>query len=191
MVDGARISDPLGIQKACDISGIMSAGIERIEIVRGAMSSMYGADAAGGVVNIITKKGTARRVTLAGEGGSDKSFRGTVTASDVTEASSFFFMGSHFKTRGISKSAKNASVNSYDDDAYANTSAAGRMVSRVSDNAFVNFAMSYTDSKSDVDDGALEDDPNRINTSKLFTTRGEFSHTPFPWWNYKAGVSYM
>jgi len=51
--------------------------------------------------------------------------------------------------------------------------------------------MNYTDSKTDTDDGAFEDDPNSTYTSKLFTTRGEFKHSPFKWWTYKGGISYM
>lgn len=39
--------------------------IERIEIIKGGMSALYGSEAVGGVINIITKKGTAEQTTLA------------------------------------------------------------------------------------------------------------------------------
>jgi vitamin B12 transporter len=56
MIDGVRISDPSSTGNSVDLSEISLAGIERIEIVRGAHSTLYGSSAIGGVVNIITQK---------------------------------------------------------------------------------------------------------------------------------------
>ena len=53
LVDGLRRTGAYG---SSDLSGIMLEDVERIEIVRGPMSALYGADALAGVVNIITKK---------------------------------------------------------------------------------------------------------------------------------------
>jgi outer membrane cobalamin receptor len=56
LVDGCRINNSQS--GGADLSLIPLENIERIEIVRGSMSSLYGADAVGGVINIITKKET-------------------------------------------------------------------------------------------------------------------------------------
>ena len=53
LVDGERISGK--VDDAVDINQIPVQSIERIEVVKGPMSSIYGSDAIGGVVNIITK----------------------------------------------------------------------------------------------------------------------------------------
>lgn len=53
LVDGLRRTGKYG---SPDLTGIMLEDVERIEIVRGPMSALYGADALAGVVNIITKK---------------------------------------------------------------------------------------------------------------------------------------
>ena len=53
MIDGARLSK--GLHKSIDYSRINTANIERIEIVRGASSALYGSNAMGGVINVITK----------------------------------------------------------------------------------------------------------------------------------------
>ena len=54
MVNGKRMNGDIGGQN--DLSIINPATIERIEIVKGASSSLYGSDAIAGVINIITKK---------------------------------------------------------------------------------------------------------------------------------------
>jgi len=56
LVDGARINSPL--LGGYDLGDLPLVNVERIEIVRGPSSASYGADAVGGVINIITKKDT-------------------------------------------------------------------------------------------------------------------------------------
>lgn len=56
LIDGVRVLDPSSVNNAPDLSEISLIDIERIEIVRGSHSTLYGSAAIGGVVNIITKK---------------------------------------------------------------------------------------------------------------------------------------
>lgn len=54
LIDGKRMNGDVGGQN--DLSRINLSNIERIEIVKGAVSSLYGSDAIGGVINFISKK---------------------------------------------------------------------------------------------------------------------------------------
>ena len=54
LIDGERMAK--GLQKTIDYSRLNAANIEKIEIIRGASSALYGSDAMGGVINVITKK---------------------------------------------------------------------------------------------------------------------------------------
>ncbi|MEG2884020.1 MAG: TonB-dependent receptor [Acinetobacter sp.] len=60
LVNGKRISSTGALWRDADldISSIPLSGIERVEVIRGPMSALYGSDAIGGVINIITKKPT-------------------------------------------------------------------------------------------------------------------------------------
>ncbi|HLZ17529.1 MAG TPA: TonB-dependent receptor plug domain-containing protein, partial [Cyclobacteriaceae bacterium] len=56
MMDGVRITDPSSPNNAIDLSELSLTNVERIEIIEGAHSTMYGGGAIGGAINIITKK---------------------------------------------------------------------------------------------------------------------------------------
>ncbi|MBN1647719.1 MAG: TonB-dependent receptor [Spirochaetales bacterium] len=70
LVDGRRINNPQG--GGADLSQIPVDNIERIEIIRGSSAALYGADAVGGVINIITKKTSDAKTvfSLSAENGS-------------------------------------------------------------------------------------------------------------------------
>lgn len=80
LIDGLRLRDAAGTQ--ADASGVLQdlviTNTSRIEVLRGAGSSLYGTDATGGVVNIVTDDGGGRtRGSIGVEGGSLGSVRGT------------------------------------------------------------------------------------------------------------------
>ena len=102
MVDGMRVKSPtLGITELSDLS---VDAIERIEVVRGPQSTLHGADAIGGVVNIITKKGQGPpRGTVQVEAGTFETYREQATFSGSYKAFSYSLSGSHYDTRGYLK----------------------------------------------------------------------------------------
>lgn len=57
LIDGIRVNDASGGSGEFDFSNLVPAAIERIEVLRGPQSALYGSDAIGGVINIITKRG--------------------------------------------------------------------------------------------------------------------------------------
>ena len=98
LIDGIEVNDP-NLGGAFDFSDFDTAGIERIEVVRGSYSALYGSSAVGGVVNIITKKGAGEpRLSVEALGGSFDTGRLLVGASGGTEKNYWSVCASRFQT---------------------------------------------------------------------------------------------
>ncbi len=97
LFDGIRLNSPYF--GGYDWSLATTAGLDRIEIARGPYSALWGADAIGGVVNMIpgsSKKGSSGRLTL--EGGSDdwRRYEGNFSY----KSGAFDFFGSGIRREG-------------------------------------------------------------------------------------------
>ena len=85
LLDGIDIADPSTPSGAADISKLLAGDIAKLEVLRGPQGALYGSDAIGGVVNIITQSGEGpMKITADAEGGSFDTFnqRGAVSGSE-------------------------------------------------------------------------------------------------------------
>jgi len=99
LVDGAPINPPGG---AVDFSNLTLDNIDKVEIVRGAESAIYGTDAVSGVIQLFTHRGSTRvpEFTVFGEGGNFSSGRGGAQLSGLLGALDYSAAASYMRTDG-------------------------------------------------------------------------------------------
>ena len=99
LVDGTPVNEPGG---AFDFSNFTLDNVDKIEIVHGASSALYGSDAMSGVIQIFTHRGTTKtpEFTIQGDGGTFGTGHGSGQLSGVLGAFDYSAAGGYFSTNG-------------------------------------------------------------------------------------------
>lgn len=193
LIDGITANDPSSANGAADFANFLTENLDRIEVVRGPMSTMYGSQAIGGVVNMVTKAGkgpmngaafTELGTRLWSNSGAfvrgsegrfnyNLSFAGTFSPNDTPVPARFTPPGGYV-----------------DIDPYRNITVASRLGFEINDNTQLNWYTRYIDSKINYDQAGRED-PNANGYSSQFYTRGELEGSYFDGrWKPVVGVNY-
>ena len=187
LIDGVRVGSATSGGASWNV--IPLSHIDHVEIVYGPLSTMYGADAVGGVIQIFTKEGSgapaptvsvgagtyATRNVEAGVSGSDKGLRYAISAA-------------HERSDGFSATKPSASAFTFnrDKDGYERTSASGQLAYQLAKGHEVGVTFLNNVLKSQFDSGPTYDDRARYKVA----TYGVFAKNQIlPNWNSHVQVS--
>ncbi|MCG5380435.1 TonB-dependent vitamin B12 receptor BtuB [Providencia rettgeri] len=121
LIDGVRLNQA-GISGSSDMSQIPISLVQRIEYIRGARSAVYGSDAVGGVVNIITRRDNDGTTLNAGIGShSYQNYNGS-TQQKIGENTTVTAAGAYTHTKGFDLAPKEVSPRQYDKDGFLSKS---------------------------------------------------------------------
>ncbi|HSC36661.1 MAG TPA: TonB-dependent receptor plug domain-containing protein, partial [Chitinophagaceae bacterium] len=121
LIDGVPANDATGISSEFDINHFSIDQVERIEILKGAQSVLYGSDAVAGVINIITRKQVSNKpigFNATAAGGSYGTYKGTAGISGKADIITYNAQYSRLKSDGFSAAYDNIGSQHYDNDGY-------------------------------------------------------------------------
>ncbi|MDB6157914.1 MAG: ligand-gated channel protein [Gammaproteobacteria bacterium] len=149
LVDGIDVSDPSNSTASFDFSQFLTQDIERVEVLRGPQSGLYGSDAIGGVINVITKSGQGpAQFQASAEGGSFETFNQTAGVRGSVEQFHYNANVEHFHSGATPVTPLDllAPGETRNDDYYDNLTAATKLGYDVVQNFDVGLVARYTNS---------------------------------------------
>ncbi len=192
MVDGVELNDPMSTDRSFDFSNLTMDNIERIEVIRGPQSALYGSDAMAGVINIITKKGRGKpEFSSSFEGGAHNTFRENLSSSGSIDKFNYSLSVSRLDSGGIS-----AATSGSEKDPYHNNAISSRIGYKVFDNSELSLVTHYADVKTSIgttDNNSpygVIDMPNDTSWSKDLATKFTFDQPINFWWTHTLSFSY-
>jgi len=176
MVDGVRVNDPSRATRSANLADVSLDDVERIEVVRGPQSGLYGTDAFSGVVNIITRRG-ARRPELSVEAGSYETFKVAGSLAGQTGVVEYAAAASYIDSEGFSSASDRYEGNT-EDDPFSTLNVSARFGLKPTDSLSMDVSARYVDSENAYDLGAgpSADSPDNVSETESLSAHGAVSY---------------
>lgn len=179
LIDGVPVGDPSQINNSFDLNNIAIGQIERIEILKGAQSTLWGSDAVAGVINIITRKNGKNKITptaLLGYG-SYNTVRGNAGINGSIEKFSYN-VGYNFTTsKGLSAAYDSTGANNFDEDQFTQNNIQANVRYQINNRFGIKGLYSFAKYKSNIDAGPFADDKDNVFDNKNEINNLELSYT--------------
>lgn len=154
MIDGVKMNNPSEADNQYGLEHLLLDNVERVEVLRGPQSGLYGGDASAGVINIITRRPEGDpELRLSAMHGSHDTWELAAGSQGRVNDIGYSINTSYFSTEGISIASR--APGNVEPDGYRNKTVSGRIDWNATDTLQVDGWLRYIESKNDTDNGML------------------------------------
>lgn len=147
LIDGIRVADPSSTGGAFNFASLLAGSVERVEVLRGPNSVIWGSQAIGGVVDVTTLQGAqGLHVRANAEGGSFGTFNGNAAIAGGNDRVTAGLTAGYLTTDGISAAASGKEA-----DGYRQFGTTGNVQVKLAEGLALDLRGYYADSKVDLD----------------------------------------
>ena len=175
LVDGLPVSDPSLINNEFDLNLISLNDVERIEICKGAQSTLYGSDAVAGVINIITVKSDVSKafnIKATVAAGNLNTFKGNAQLYGKTNNLTYTVRYARLSTNGFSSANDKNNTGNFDKDGYKSDAASAILKYDITKNFTAKTFIQYSKYKTDIDAGVFADSKDYTSKNKSLLAGG-------------------
>ena len=160
LLDGVPVYDASGISGAYDLNLISVDQVERIEILKGSQSTLYGSDAIAGVINIISKKNGTKKVNVTANlaAGSYNTFKGSVGLNGTVKSTAYNVQYSKLYSKGFSTAQYQTGIDNFDKDGMDENVFRANISQKIGDKFSLRANTQLSNYKTDADAGQFKDD---------------------------------
>ena len=191
LMDGVELNDPSSPSSAANLANIPLDNIERIEVLRGPQSVLYGSDAIAGVIQIFTKQGGGKpTVKLSTEAGAFGSFQERLDLTGGQDRVDYSLSVARRDSEGTTAAKLDGDGES---DGYESTSLSFRGGWSATDKLHLNLSGRWTDAEAALDQNTFPPDDNNYNlesTEKSLAADISYGSSNSPW-THKLGVAWF
>ena len=169
LVDGIPLYDAAGVNSDFDLNSFSLSQVEKIEILKGAQSTLYGADAVAGVINIITKKNSTKPVNLSADlsAGSYGTYKEALGLRGHTPEGFNYYAGySKTDSKGFSAAYDSTANKNFDKDGFHQDAFQASIGYNAQKGFEVRAYTKLVKNRADIDAGAFADDKDFTYTTK-------------------------
>jgi vitamin B12 transporter len=177
LIDGIDVSDPSSSNASFDFGQLLTQDLQKVEVLRGPQSGLYGSDAIGGVINVITKSGSGPpQVSASLEGGSFDTFNQTGHLSGSLEQFHYAATIDHFHSAATPVTPLDYLPPGQQriDDAYDNLTASTKLGFDVTEHFDLGLVARYTDSHLHFTGDNFANFPSTPDTSQSESTTRQY-----------------